>query len=357
MEDLQIPEHSSLEVFSEILKHIHEGVIVLDGRNTVQLVNDSAVKILGYPSREDLVGRSAGELKVDNEDVARLFDCLSRRLGDDCGGTQADLDGYTYKGLYSVRQLKGLGGRTIVVLHDIRHTNKAAESFVQHTRELELANKELDQFAYIVSHDLKAPLRAISNLSSWLEEDLGDSLSGENRDMLATLRSRVQRMESLINGVLEYSKVGKTRIPDETIDVSKLVAAVIELLGPPPHVSIQIDRMPLLEAPRTMLHQIFSNLLSNAIKYNDKSRCIIRIYARDFPDHFEFVVEDNGPGIPPESHEKIFLIFQTLRSRDKFESTGIGLTIVRRILEARGGEIRVESTPGSGSRFIFTWPK
>jgi signal transduction histidine kinase len=130
------------------------------------------------------------------------------------------------------------------------------------------------------------------------------------------------------------------------------------MLAPPAAIAFRIiEPIPIVTAPRTMLLQVFANLISNAIKYNDKPEGLIQVYCTIQDQHYEFVVEDNGPGIPAEFHETIFVIFHTLHSRDKFESTGIGLTIVKRILEENGGKIWVESEPGKGSKFKFLWPR
>jgi signal transduction histidine kinase len=191
-----------------------------------------------------------------------------------------------------------------------------------------------------------------------LQEDLGDTLVEENKKNLTMLRGRVERLESLINGILQYSKIGRVEMASQSVDVYLLLKEIVEMLCPPANIGVEINsQMPVLEVPKIMLLQVFSNLISNAIKYNDKANGIIKVYATEKEHEYEFVVEDNGPGIPSEFRETIFLIFHTLQSRDKFESTGIGLTIVKRIVEERGGTIWVESALGGGSKFIFSWPK
>lgn len=346
-----ILQASDRSVWNEIAKSLHEGLLILNHDNFIEFANESARKILGLSTGAPLQGKHIGDLSEASVSIQHLLDALAG----ECAESGSPEDG-SYS-IRLVRQSPGTRSLRTVVLHNTCST-KAAQTMMAHTQTLERTNKELDQFAHIVSHDLKAPLRAINNLSMWLEEDLRGSLTGDNLDMLRKLRGRVTRMESLINGILEYSKVGREEIPNEIFDVRQLVSEVIELLAPPDHIRVTIDVPPGgLEAPKTMLIQVFSNLISNAIKYNNKSIGLIRVGGREMESHFEFVVEDNGPGIPPEFHEKIFMIFQTLQSRDKFESTGIGLTIVKRILEARGGSIRIESPAGGGSSFIFTWPK
>jgi len=228
----------------------------------------------------------------------------------------------------------------------------------QTTANLEKRNAELDQFAYIVSHDLKAPLRAIANLSQWLEEDLTEHLTEETRHQMDLLQGRVHRMEALINGILQYSRVGRFRTELELVDVEVLLAEVIDLLAPPPEFMITVmPGMPTLWTERVPLQQVFANLISNAIKYNHRPDGQIVISGDEQTDSYEFAVSDNGPGIAPEFHEKVFVMFQTLEPRDKVESTGVGLAIVKKIIDDKGGTLDLQSEPGQGATFRFTWPK
>src|SRR5919202_16882 len=228
----------------------------------------------------------------------------------------------------------------------------------QTTANLEKRNAELDQFAYIVSHDLKAPLRAIANLSVWLEEDLAEHLTEDTRHQMNLMRSRVHRMEALINGLLQYSRVGRLRTELELVDVEVLLAEVIDSLAPPPEFMITVmPEMPTLWTERVPLQQVFANLISNAIKYNHRPDGQIVISGDEQTDGYEFAVSDNGPGIAPEFHEKVFVMFQTLEPRDKVESTGVGLAIVKKIIDDKGGTLSLESEIGQGATFRFTWPK
>ncbi|VAX07057.1 diguanylate cyclase/phosphodiesterase (GGDEF & EAL domains) with PAS/PAC sensor(s) [hydrothermal vent metagenome] len=224
---------------------------------------------------------------------------------------------------------------------------------------LERSNQELDQFAYIASHDLKAPLRAIANLSQWVEEDLEEVMTDDTREQMALLRSRVQRMEGLINGVLQYSRVGRIDMEIEEVDTGKLLVEILDGLASPSGFRIDIaPDMPILSTARVPLSQVFANLLSNAIKYHDRPESA-RVSVSVRPVNgatYEFAVADDGPGIAPEYHDKVFQIFQTLNARDKVESTGVGLTVVKKIVEELGGEITLDSAEGHGSTFRFTVP-
>nr|MBA3968997.1 histidine kinase [Gemmatimonadota bacterium] len=207
-------------------------------------------------------------------------------------------------------------------------------------------------------HDLKAPLRGIANLSQWIEEDIADVLSDENREQMDLLRGRVHRMEGLIEGILEYSRAGRMGGKPELVDTGSLVREVTELLDPPDHFAIRItDDMPTLETERLPLQQVFMNLIGNAIKYTERPDARVEISAREVGDYWDFSVADNGPGIAPEYHDKIFAIFQRLEARDQVEGTGIGLSLVKKIVEGRRGRVWVESQEGNGTTFRFSWLK
>ncbi|MDQ3280115.1 MAG: PAS domain-containing protein [Acidobacteriota bacterium] len=260
------------------------------------------------------------------------------------------------------------GHTTDIFVHAVEVTDQVrsrhaveekADELARLARALETSNRELDQFAYVASHDLKAPLRGIANLSQWIEEDVGaQNLSDETREHLTLLRGRVHRMEALIDGILQYSRAGRMREKAEQVDSAKVVAEVVDLLAPPPSVRVEIAQdMPTLFSEKLPLQQVLQNLIGNAIKYTRRSDAVVRISATDDGEMYDFAVEDNGPGIPREYHQRIFGLFQTLEARDKIEATGIGLSIVQKTVESRGGRVWIESEPGAGATFHFTWPK
>jgi signal transduction histidine kinase len=222
---------------------------------------------------------------------------------------------------------------------------------------LEKSNSELDQFAYVASHDLKAPLRGIANLSQWIEDDLGENISDQTREHMHLLRGRVLRRENLIAGILAYSRAGRERDPKPVeVDMTSLAREVWELLAPPETATIEIGELPKIWGVRAQLQQILLNLLSNALKYNRDRELHVKVSARRDGDRWEFAVADDGVGISPEFHDRIWGLFQTLERRDKVESTGIGLSVVRKIVESHRGNAWVESQVGSGATFLFTWP-
>ncbi|ELR73247.1 hypothetical protein C900_04758 [Fulvivirga imtechensis AK7] len=232
-----------------------------------------------------------------------------------------------------------------------RELRKSAEVLKQR-------NNELDQFAYIVSHDLKAPLRAINHLSVWIEEDLADKTHGDIQKNMNLLRGRVFRMENLIDGILSYARVGKVEAKSEEVDLDKLVVEVIEILEVPKKFTVSVKRkLPVVCINGTLMEQIFSNLISNAVKYHDKPVGTITIDYQEDENYHTFSVTDNGPGIPKEFQEKAFAIFQTLEPKDSRESTGVGLAIVKKIITEYHGKIWIESERGKGTTFWFTIPK
>ncbi len=225
-------------------------------------------------------------------------------------------------------------------------------------KELERSNHELGQFAYVTSHDLKAPLRAIANLSQWIEEDLQECLTADTHKQMTLLRGRVHRMEALIEGILEYSRVGRVSVDVTEVDVGELLAETIETLAPPEAFHVEVGPgMPVLNAARVRLSQVFANLIGNAIKYRERDDGHIQISVTEQDDFYRFSITDDGPGIPEEFHHKVFQIFQTLQARDTLESTGVGLTLVKKIVEEQGGSIELESREGEGATFHFSWPK
>jgi signal transduction histidine kinase len=253
-------------------------------------------------------------------------------------------------------------GKNIIIHKITEQRNQLAEKNVQlqeYTRDLEKTNRELDKFASIVSHDLKAPLRAIGNLTGWIEEDAGETFAPDVRANFNTIKGRVKRMEDLINAILEYSKADRQVVSDDIkFNTRSLIDETVDFIGRPENLVLELaDNLPTITSDRTRMEQIFSNLISNAIKYNDKESVYVKISAEEQKDGWIFSVKDNGPGIDKPYHEKVFVIFQTLNRRDEVESTGVGLAIVKKIIEDQGGKIWVESELGKGADFKFFWPK
>jgi len=246
----------------------------------------------------------------------------------------------------------------VVNSRDVTERVKNEQQLKEYSQSLEKINKELDQFAYIVSHDLKAPLRAINNLSVWIEEDLAEKMEADTQKNFNLLRSRIGRMEGLINGILEYSRAGRMKAQLNEIDLNDFLAEIVSNLAPSEKFKVRIqENLPTILAEKIAIDQVFSNFISNAIKYNTNENPTIDVNYTDEGDNYKFCVADNGPGIDKQFHEKVFQIFQTLQARDTVESTGVGLAIVKKIVEEKGGNAWVESEEGKGSKFFFTLAK
>jgi signal transduction histidine kinase len=306
---------------------------------------------LDTPKNDWKTGELRGVLEVDLP-----LDQLIVQTQADLAGTMAIFGTVALLGVIGIGTVTGKLRHISVELQQ-RVQERTAE-LAEKAQELERSNHELGQFAYVTSHDLKAPLRAIANLSQWIEEDLKECLTTDTRKQMELLRGRVHRMEGLIEGILQYSRVGRVSMDVTEVDIGALLIETVETLAPPKDFRVDIDPgMPVLDAARVRLSQVFANLIGNAIKYHERDDGHVRVSLKDEGDFYRFSVADDGPGIPQAFHSKVFQIFQTLQARDTVESTGIGLTLVKKIVEEQGGTIELESTEGQGATFHFSWPK
>ena len=247
----------------------------------------------------------------------------------------------------------------VTLLTDITERKRLEERLARQTRDLLRSNEELEQFAYVASHDLKAPLRGIDNLVTWIEEDIEGLLNEETRTNMKLLKSRVRRLESLLDDLLAYSRAGRGELTVVRVETKEIVDELASLLSPPEGLSIiASSTLPELRTAKVPLTQIFQNLISNAIKHHDHpshGRILVDASAR--PDSIEFTVTDDGPGIPPEFRDRVFGMFQTLRPRDEVEGSGMGLAIVKKLINRVGGRIWLnEGRDGRGLTVHFTWP-
>jgi PAS domain S-box-containing protein len=345
------------EYLTTIMHSIQAGVLIIDAEtHIITDVNPKALSLIGA-KKEEVVGQvchtfvcPAEQGKCPITDLNQTVDNAERIL--------LDIHGRKIPIIKSVNSIT-LGSRRLLIesFVDISERKKMEEQNAQLIRELESANTELKDFAYIVSHDLKAPLRAIGSLSQWLYTDYKDKFDDDGKAQLDLIVNRVNRMQNLIEGILEYSRVGRVREETGTISLDTVVREVIDSLSISPHITVSIDTpLPVISYEKTRIRQVFSNLIGNAAKYMDKPAGEIHIGCVLEGSFWKLYVRDNGPGIESRFYEKIFQIFQTLQPRDHVESTGIGLSIVKKIVETNGGRIWVESEPGKGSIFYLTVP-
>ncbi len=235
----------------------------------------------------------------------------------------------------------------------------AMRHFKANAIELRRSNADLEQFAYVASHDLKAPLRGIANLANWIEEDIGETMPGDSKKHLNLLKSRIGRLSALLEDLLQYSRAGRTKSQIRNMDLSAELPELFKLVAANDKFELELpSAMPILNTAAAPLEQIFRNLFSNVIKHHDHDHGRITVTSIDMKDRYEFVVADDGPGIPQEYHERIFGMFQTIRARDEVEGSGIGLSIGKKLVESVGCRVWVDSNPSlkRGAAIHFTWP-
>ncbi|GAB4263572.1 MAG: hypothetical protein Kow0065_14320 [Methylomicrobium sp.] len=377
---LLIAEHKQLKVLAKGVKHDRVDVEIRDGGELPAETLSPAIVNYVYRTADHVVlnhaaaeGDFIADETVQNRQLKSVL-CFPLQMQQQVLGVLY-LENSLIKSVFSpedIEMTRLLAAQAAIALQNtllveemkqsqrqIEQLNKELEQrVVARTSALNKANEELKNFAYVVSHDLKAPLRAINQLSGWIAEDYGSAFDEEGREQMALLQSRAKRMHEMIDGILQYSRVGRIKDPDEPVDLNELLRETIKHIAPPPHIEIKLQKnLPTLVGEKLKMFQVFQNLLDNAIKYNDKAHGSIEVSCREHESFWEFSVKDNGPGIPKIYQEKIFQLFQTLAPKDQSDSTGIGLSLIEKIVDNWGGTIRLESEPGCGCNFLFTIPK
>jgi len=381
----------SRNLIEAIVANVIDGVVIINVQGKIQSFNAAAANMFGYDptgvvgwqwqrllqQEADITQRllyhstddyrhRLGDAAADNmrtsmaPPVGEIWQAIGQRKNGDCFPIEASISSIM------------LDNDRLVIIRDITSRQQIAAKL--QAKAIQLANlnnslntsnqlllrsnRELDQFAYITSHDLKAPLRAIANLSEWIEDDFGPSLTDETRSNMKLLRSRVTRMQSLLNSLLEYSRAGRHSAPVTVVDVHSLLTEILQTLDPPnTFTTVIVAPMPTMLTRRQPLQQVFTHLIDNAIRHHPTKMGIINVSVADLGDRYEFAISDNGDGIDAQFQERIYTIFQTLKARDLQENMGAGLAIIKKIVTAEGGIIRLESTVGNGATFWFTWLK
>ncbi|MBT8221866.1 MAG: PAS domain S-box protein, partial [Eudoraea sp.] len=260
---------------------------------------------------------------------------------------------YTRAHLETLKNIARLVAMQLKNAINLRERLRTEEQNRKLLEELQRSNEGLKEYAHIVSHDLKSPLRSINALASWLHEDYVELLDEAGVYNLKMIQEKTESMDNLINGILKYSSIEYDKLESETVDVNEVVKHIREIIFVPEHVQIVImNPLPVIVADDTKIHQLLQNLISNAVSHIDKDEGLVKISSEESDTHWKFKIEDNGVGIAREYHEKIFKVFQSLDAEEK--STGIGLSIVKKIVDLYEGEIWLESEPGSGTCFYFT---
>jgi PAS domain S-box-containing protein len=301
---------------------------------------------------------------VHEEDRAHVADALARAI-QLCGAYDIEYRVRQSDGAFRWLQARGRvesdGAGQATYFHgaviDITDRKLSELSLRDNNKQLQRSNCDLEDFAYIASHDLKSPLSGIKSAALWLEEDLHD-LSDESRKLLGLMRGRINRMEKLLDDLLTFSRIGRTDTAVTETKLADIFESIIEVLHPPAHIRIRVEgELPVIVTASAQLEQVLRNLVNNAIKHHDKQNGEIVLSGKRVGDFIEFVVRDDGPGILPQFHDKIFKLFQTLKRRDEVEGTGMGLAIVKKLVERQNCRITVHSEGnGTGTQFRFRWP-
>nr|WP_299340709.1 PAS domain-containing sensor histidine kinase [Allomuricauda sp.] len=350
------------EKYGSIIANMNLGLVEVDTEENILMVNQSFCEMIGYSSIE-LIGNNAKDvIQIVGDDREKIKDHTLKRLRGVSDSYEVGVitrSGekrfWLISGAPRYDEIGNIVG-SIGIHLDITEQKNLELQKENLLVELENSNKGLQEYAHIVSHDLKSPLRSISALSTWLYDDYKDQLDETGRYNLQMIQEKIEGMDKLITGILKYSTVDNNTLDTTKVDVNEVIHEIKEIIYIPEHVNIKVVRkLPTINADKTMVHQLFQNFLSNAVVNIEKSKGLVEIDFKDRNTHWEFCVKDNGVGIPEEYHQKIFEVFQSIGNKER--STGIGLSIVKKIIDRYQGEVWLESEIGKGTTFYFTLAK
>ncbi len=335
-------------------------VLTVDGK--IIKANQTFTELLGYSERE-LKQLSVKDISAA-EDVASSKELMDKM-------NNGELDKFAVVKTYfkkdgnpvlaktlvsAVKNEAGMVDYQVALVEDITNQKELENQKEKLLEELEKSNEGLQEYAHIVSHDLKSPLRSVSALASWLSEDYSDKLDENGKFNLQQIQEKVEGMDRLIDGILRYSSINDAALDNTLIDLNEVVQDIKEIIFVPEHVNIKLlNPLPSIRVDKTKVHQLFQNLISNAVVHIERSPGVVAIDATETKTHWQFSIKDNGVGIAKEYHEKIFKVFQSMGNNER--STGIGLSIVKKIVNLYQGKIWLESEVGVGTTFYFTLKK
>lgn len=348
--------------FQQVVQFAPNAIIMVSEKGEVEISNSQADSIFGY-TKGTLIGKSIESLipknfRMQHERNRQGFFHNPKQRSMGVGKELYALrsDGNVFPVEIALSPVITKDGRKVLAsIVDISERKNVEKDQLELLGKLSLVNDELSNFTYIASHDLKSPLRGLDQLATWIEEDLKDSISEDVQQHLRLMRSRIARMSGLLDDLLDYSRLGRGERGISSVDTNELVKNVFDLNSGDKDISlILLETLPIVVAEKTPLEMVFRNLISNALKHHDKQVGNITVTAKILANSVEFSVADDGPGIAPEYQERVFGIFQTLKSRDEKEGSGIGLSLVKKAVELMGGEVFIDSDGVNGSCFRFT---
>ena len=349
------------EKYSNIIANMNMGLLEVDLNDRIQFINQSFCELSGY-TPDELIGKKASELFLDKENKEILNDKVAVRKN----GLS---DSYQIKAKMKSNEEKywfisgapnyNLNGELVgsIGIHlDITELKKLELQKEELLKNLERQNESLNEYAQIVSHDLKSPLRSIHTLVTWIKGEKENVLNAQTQQYISLIEEKVEKMDYLIEGILTFSKIDSYEDANEMVDLNEIIENIIRIIDIPPHIEVTIaKKLPVKNTNRFRMQQLFQNLISNAVIHNDKAQGKVVIDYSEDDKNYTFTVQDNGPGIPKKYRNKIFQLFESYSSDNK--STGIGLSIVKKIVEKYNGKIWIESEKEIGTTFYIKMPK
>lgn len=355
-------QEEQLYLLSLIAEKNINAVVISDNQGRLEWANHSFFEMTGY-SIQEMLGKKPGAIlqgpETDPETIAYLKDRIKKGLPFNCELINYSKSGQKYWTSIQGQALYNKDNEIVkyfAIEEDITNKKLLENQREQLVQSLAISNKELEDYAHIVSHDLKSPLRSIHSLVSWIREDNEKELSAQTLNYFSMIENKVEKMDHLIEGILTYAKIDKINVTQEKVNIDEIIQNIINIIHIPENATVQIkNQLPIVKGDRFRMQQLFQNLISNALNHNDKEQTLVEIDCKETNQNFIFTVKDNGPGIPKEDQERIFNIFQSLTNNDK--STGLGLSIVKKIIESYQGEICVESELKQGTTFFIKFNK
>ncbi len=370
----QVPVHpwdpavlSGEGLFKGILEAAPDAIVIVDRDGAIRIVNGQTEKLFGYP-RAELLGQPVDRLVPDALHAAHathrdryLSDARTRPMGVGLDLRARRKDGVEIPVEISLSPLSMPDGTPLVIatVRDVTERHEWEAALARRSEELEQSNAELQQFAYVASHDLQEPLRMIVSFLGLLKKRYAGRLDADADEFINFAVDGGARMQALIQDLLAYSRLGGRDLSYELVDTGSVVDDVLTELRhaiDESHARVTRGRMPKIKADTHQLSRVFQNLIGNALKFRRDEAPRVTVEAEQLPGAWVFSVKDNGIGIPPDQFDRIFRIFQRLHSQSEYPGTGIGLAICKRIVERHGGRIWLDSSVGQGATFHFTLP-
>ena len=348
------------EKYSSIIANMNLGIVEVDNQDIIQMVNHSFCQMSGF-DEDELLGQVLSKIIIFKKNEFFLEKNIRRLKGEsdsyevEVFNKQRNIKHWLVSGAPRYNDTGAVIG-SIGIHLDITDQKELELQKEKLVSELENSNQGLQEYAHIVSHDLKSPLRSISALATWLYEDYRDVLNEGGKQNLELMQEKVASMDKLIHGILEYSTANSSELDDSKVDLNTVISDIGETIYIPEHVKLVVPKtLPTIVADRIKMHQVFQNIIGNAVVHIEREKGLVEVLFEDLDDQWQFTISDNGVGIPEEYHKKIFDIFQSIGNNER--STGIGLSIVKKIVDRYSGTVWVDSIVGEGTQFHFTIKK